>query len=51
MIFVFNKNCKEIFKKLKIKLIFISIFNYYNLKRKIMFKLNALNDIIIEIFL
>ena len=51
MIFIFNKNCKEIFKKFKINLIFTSIFNYYNLKQKIIFKLNTLNEIIINIFL
>ena len=51
MIFIFNKNCKEVFKEFKIKLTFILILNYYDLKREIILELNALNRIIINIFL
>ena len=50
IIFIFNKNYKKVFKKLKIKLIFTLIFNYYNLKRKTMLKLNVLNGVIAGIF-
>ena len=32
IIFIFNKNYKEVFKKFKVKLIFILILNYYNLE-------------------
>ena len=50
IIFIFNKDYKKTFKKFKIKLIFILILNYYNLKRETILKLNTLNKITVNIF-
>ena len=50
IIFIFNKNYKEVFKEFKIRLTFISIFGYYDSEREIILELNILNKIIINIF-
>ena len=51
IVFIFNKDCKKAFKEFKVRLTFTSILDYYDLKQKIMLKLNALNEIIAGIFL
>ena len=50
IIFIFNENYKEAFKKFKIRLISILILGYYDLKRKIILELDALNNITAGIF-
>ena len=50
IIFIFNKNYKEAFKKLKIKLTSILILGYYNPEWETILKLNILNNITISIF-
>jgi hypothetical protein len=50
MIFVFNKDCKEAFEELKVRLTSASILGHYNSERKIMLKLNILDEVIASIF-
>ena len=50
IIFIFNENCKEAFKKLKAKLTFTPILGYYDPERKTILELNALDKITINIF-
>ena len=51
MIFIFNENCKEAFKKLKAKLTFTPIFNYYNSEWETILKLDTLDNMIANILL
>jgi len=50
IIFNFNKNCKNLFKKLKNYFIYIFILIYYNLNKKFHLKINIFNKIITTIF-